>query len=245
MSAKLSIDIVIPVYNESTNIQKTLDALQTGIQHVDPEAASFELRLIYDFDEDNTLPVIARIKEKYGFPIRLIKNPHRGVLNALKTGIASAQGDYILVTMADASDDYDILPEIIRLSKQNFDVITPSRYMKGGKLYGGPFFKQLLSRLAGVSVHWFSRIPTHDITNSYKMYKREALQQLRFESQGGFEIGMEITAKIFVAGGKIVELPSRWWDRTEGKSNFKLFTWLPKYLKWYFYMLRKSRKVKG
>ena len=83
------------------------------------------------------------------------------------------------------------------------------------------------------------------ITNSYKMYKREALQQLCFESLGGFEIGMEITAKIFVAGGKIVELPSRWWDRTEGKSNFKLFTWLPKYLKWYFYVLRKSRKVKG
>ena len=237
MCATLNIDVIIPIFNEGENIEKTLDALARGIRLVDPAIAVFHLMPIYDFDEDNTLPVINSIKTKYDFPIYPIKNPKGGVVNALKQGFESAKGDHVLVTMADASDDYEILPRIMDLAQQGYDIVTPSRYMHNGRLYGGPFFKQLLSRLAGVSLCWLCRIPTHDITNSYKLYKCETIRSLTIESQGGFEIGMEITAKVFIDGGRIVELPSRWWDRTEGKSNFQLFNWLPNYLKWYIFLL--------
>jgi glycosyltransferase involved in cell wall biosynthesis len=233
----MRIDVVIPVYNEGGNIQKTLDGIAEAYRPLSGQGIDLQVNLVYDFDEDNTLPAVRKIQAQYPFPLVLVKNQQRGVVNALKTGFAAALGEYVLVTMADASDDYAILPNIFELAKQGYDVVTPSRYMRGGKLHGGPFVKQLLSRLAGVSVHFLTGIPTHDITNSYKLYKKSLLQGLHFESQGGFEIGMEITAKAFVQGGRIVELPSRWWDRTEGKSKFKLWKWLPKYLKWYFYLL--------
>ncbi len=168
----------------------------------------------------------------------MLRNRGRGVLEALKTGLFSSPADYVIVSMADLSDDYSVLPAMIEYGRRGYDVIIPSRYMKGGKLNGGPFFKQALSRIAGVSLHALSRIPTHDISNSYRMYRTEALKSIAIESTGGFEIGMEITAKIYLNGGSIVELPAQWWDRTEGRSKFRLFKWLPKYMKWYLFLIK-------
>lgn len=105
--------------------------------------------------------------------------------------------------------------------------------MKGGQQLGGPFLKTMLSRLAGVSAFYLTGIPTHDITNSYRMYSKALLDQIKIESQGGFEIGLEITVKAYLKGLKICEIPTIWRDREAGKSNFKLAQWLPRYLHWY------------
>ena len=105
--------------------------------------------------------------------------------------------------------------------------------MSGGKQYGGPFLKGLFSRVAGVSLHWLAGIPTHDISNSFKLYRRTILETIAIESAGGFEIGMEITVKAFLQGYKIAEVPTTWTDRSAGASNFKLWKWLPHYLRWY------------
>jgi dolichol-phosphate mannosyltransferase len=242
MRSPLAIDIVIPVYNEGGNIERTLAALAEHAAAVAPELAAFRVNLIYDFEEDTTLPVVRRMMSGYPLPLRLVRNPVRGVVNALKTGLTDSSADYVLVSMADMSDDYSILPELVRLATEGYDIVCPSRYMAGGRLHGGPFVKQLLSRLAGLSMHWAAGVPTHDITNSYKLYSRALFNQMSLESRGGFEIGMEITAKAYLAGARIAELPTQWWDRTEGKSNFKLAKWLPKYLKWYFLLLRSGRK---
>jgi hypothetical protein len=118
--------------------------------------------------------------------------------------------------------------------------------MKGGKQHGGPFLKGLFARIAGVSLHWLTRIPTHDVSNSFKMYRKTMLDDIPVESNGGFEIGMEIVVKAYTAGYKITEIPSEWYDRTTGKSNFKLWTWLPHYLHWYWLCVRNTwfRKTK-
>lgn len=66
------------------------------------------------------------------------------------------------------------------------------------------------------------------------------LEAIPIESTGGFEIGMEITVKAYVAGYRITELPSEWTDREEGESNFHMWKWLPHYLHWYFFCIRKK-----
>jgi hypothetical protein len=52
---------------------------------------------------------------------------------------------------------------------------------------------------------------------------------------------MEITVKAFIAGYKISEVPTEWRDREEGKSNFKLWKWLPNYLHWYWLCVKSFR----
>ncbi|MBI4978317.1 MAG: glycosyltransferase [Spirochaetes bacterium] len=239
----LTIDVVIPVYNESENIKNTLDALSKSLMSLISQDVMFEVTVVFDFAEDTTVPVVRSLLHNYIFPIRLLQNPIPGVLNAIKHGICSSCADYALVTMADLSDDYRIIPMMVKHAQAGSDIICGSRYIKGGKQHGGPLLKKILSRIAGLSIHFFSGVPTHDITNSYKMYRVKPVKALHFESTGGFEIGMEITAKIFRAGGKVTEIPTEWWDRSLGKSKFKLLAWLPKYLKWYFFLLLPNRST--
>ena len=84
----------------------------------------------------------------------------------------------------------------------------------------------------------FARLPTHDPTNSFKLYRKSFLEKTEIESDGGFELGIELVVKAHVSGGRVVEVPTTWRDRVAGKSNFKLWKWLPKYLRWFFYAFR-------
>jgi len=56
-----------------------------------------------------------------------------------------------------------------------------------------------------VSLYYLAGIPTHDVTNSFKMYSKALLDRLNLESSGGFEIGMEIVVKTFAARLKKLE----------------------------------------
>jgi len=117
--------------------------------------------------------------------------------------------------------------------------VCASRYMRGGQQIGGPFLKRLFSRIAGVTLHYLIRIPTHDISNNFRMYSRNVIESFTIESTGGFELAMELTIKAYVHGMTITETPSKWYDRVAGQSNFKMWKWLPKYLHWYFYGIMK------
>lgn len=229
------LSIVIPVYNEADNILKLFNQIKKNI------TVDKEILIIYDFDEDNTIPVIKNNKDIFkNLNISLIKNDlGPGVVNALKAGFKNVRGEYTLVLMADLSDDLALVEKMIKEIKYGYDIVCGSRYMKGGKHIGGGILKKTLSSLAGRSLHILSRIPTSDITNNFKMYRSSILRELNIESNGGFEIAMEITVKAFKKGFKIIEIPTVWSDRTSGESNFKIWKWLPHYLRWYFYCIFK------
>jgi hypothetical protein len=110
--------------------------------------------------------------------------------------------------------------------------------MRHGRQIGGPRVKGFLSRAAGVSLRWFSGIPTHDATNSFRAYRGAFLREIEIESTGGFELALELTAKAFARGKRVTEVPSVWRDRSAGKSRFRLAAWLPQYLRWYVYAIR-------
>jgi dolichol-phosphate mannosyltransferase len=229
------LDIVIPVYNEADNILIALDLLAKKVK------GPFRVIVVYDFDGDTTVPPVrAYIKSKKNkLKVILHKNNiGRGVLNAIKSGLAFAKAEFIVVTMADLSDPPEVINEMMKKARlEKADVVCSSRYMKGGSQKGGPLFKRTLSFLAGTSLWYITSLPTHDVTNSFKLYRRSFLKNLTIESTGGFELGMEIVIKAWRGGFKVAEVPTQWKDRAYGKSNFKLWKWLPSYLRWYFFAL--------
>ncbi|MBD5393057.1 MAG: glycosyltransferase family 2 protein [Lachnospiraceae bacterium] len=223
------IDIVVPVYNEAENIEKLFNTIEKDIK------SPKRVLIVYDMETDNTLPVLRRIEEKYSFQVKLVKNMYgQGALNAIITGMRKASSKSVLVCMADLSDKLDVVDAMAALIEQGYDLVCGSRYMRGGKQHGGPALKSLFSRLAGLSLHFLTGIPTHDATNSFKLYRKEMLDAFTFESTGGFEIGLEIVVKAYTEGYKITEIPSEWFDREAGKSNFHMWRWLPHYLHWWF-----------
>jgi len=232
--------IVIPVYNEGVGFEDLWRELNTHLQF------PFRALVVYDFDEDNTVPAVQEVIARGEKRLSLVKNNvRRGVVGALVTGFGAVKNGPVLVVMADLSDDLAQVSRMLELYRQGYHVVVGSRYMKGGRILNGPVLKQGLSRMAGVSLHWFRRIPTHDATNAFKIYDAVMLKQFTLESQRGFELNLEITVKAFLAGYRIVEIPSVWRDRTQGKSKFKLWAWLPHYLRWYFYAFRSRNKARA
>jgi dolichol-phosphate mannosyltransferase len=225
------LSIVMPVHNEAGNIQQVLAALAKTVQ------VPAEVLIVYDDESDSTLPIARSCSPPPATEYRLLHNTlGRGPANALKAGFAAARGEALLVAMADLSDDLPALDTMLTRFADGYDLVAGSRYVRGGQQIGGPWVKGKLSRLAGVSLHMIG-LPIHDPTNSFKLYRTERLRQLSLESMHGFEINLEIIGKAWRAGWRITEVPARWVDRVAGKSNFKLWRWLPRYLRWYAYVV--------
>jgi glycosyltransferase involved in cell wall biosynthesis len=224
--------IVLPVYNEGEAVEPVLRALSAGVR------TPHEMVVVYDFDEDTTVPVVERLRAELPGLRGLRNDLGRGVLNAMKAGIAGTSAPYVLISMADGSDEPQVVDPMVTLARDGADVVSASRYMKGGRQIGGPPLKRLLSRAAGLTLHWFAGVPTHDPTNNFKLYSRTFLDATTIESTAGFELALELTVKATLAGRRVAEVPTTWRDRTEGQSNFKLRQWLPHYLHWYWAAMR-------
>ena len=231
-SAVAEVDFILPVYNEGDNIGRALAEIYGHV------ATPKRVLIVYDFDEDDTLPAVRELLPLYP-GVELVKNTlGKGVLNAIRSGIAATTADVVIITMADLSDDLAVVPRMVGLiQNEGYDIVCASRYMRGGRQIGGPWVKGLMSRTAGVSLHWLAGFPTHDATNAFRAYRRSVLVEFPIESQGGFAYSLEITSKTYAAGRRIAEVPSTWRDRSAGKSQFKLRAWLPHYLRWYFFAL--------
>jgi len=233
----MRLSIIVPVFLEEKTISNTLDEIEKKVK------TPHEVLVVYDIREDPTVVVVKEyIKNNKQSVIKLVQNSFgdgRGVVNAVRTGFKEMKGGAAVVVMADLSDDLRVIDTMFRNIEKGDDIVCGSRYMKGGRVIGGPFIKKNLSRLAGLTAHYFFKVPTHDITNAFKMYKKAVVDDIKLESTGGFEYNFEIVAKAFKKGYKITEVPATWRDRTEGKSKFKLLKWLPKYIKWYIYLLKK------
>ncbi len=67
------------------------------------------------------------------------------------------------------------------------------------------------------------------------MYTKNVLDNIKIESNSGFEFGMELVIKASLKGYKITEVPSVWQARVAGKSNFRVWKWLPNYIRWYWF----------
>jgi dolichol-phosphate mannosyltransferase len=227
MTSSPRVSIVIPAYNEGEAIVPALDRIFESVQ------LDSEILVVVDFPEDTTIAVLERYAQTHPHLRLVINEFDRGPANAIRFGIEVAAAATVVVTMADGCDDPRQIDDLTRLVERGVVVAAASRYMPGGQQVGGPFFKALLSRTAGRSLHLFARIGTRDATNSFKAYNREFVRTVGIDSRHGFEIGLELTAKARRLGLPVAEIPTIWLDRQAGMSNFKLAQWIPKYLRWY------------
>lgn len=225
-----TVQLLVPIYNEG-------ESVQVLYRHLCSENIAFDsLTFVYDLDTETALPFIGTIAAE-DQRVTAIKNTiGPGIMNAMRFAFAQVKDGPVLVLMGDNSDKLSIIPQMLELWRQGATLVCPSRYMKGGKQHGGGLVKSSLSRIAGVSLKLFG-FPTADPTNNFKLYDGSWVRQQTLESQGGFELALELSVKAFLQDKLIRELPTEWFDRTLGQSRFRLFKWLPHYLRWYFVAL--------
>ncbi len=230
------VSVVVPVYNEGSRI---VDFLNRVLEAV---TLPCELLVVYDDPSDTTVPHL-REYAKRDERLRPLHNTYgRGPAAALRFGVDHAASEVVVVTMADGSDDPHQVDQLTRLVERGVVVACASRYMRGGQQVGGPWTKGLIARLAGISLHLVGRVGTHDPTNSFKAYSRDFIQEVGIESDAGFTLGIEMVAKAKRRGLPVAEIPTIWLDRAEGTSNFNVSKWLARYLHWWFYAAKPTRR---
>lgn len=233
------ISVVIPAYEEGDLILPVLDRIFEAV------TLPVEVLVVVDSENDSTIfPVTQRAKECP--QLRSIVNTYgRGPGHAIRFGLDNASAPVTVVTMADGSDDPMQINDLGRLIERGVVVAAASRYMRAGQQVGGPVFKSLLSSFACRSLYWFGRVGTHDATNSFKAYNTDFIHAANIESDQGFEIGIELVAKARRARLPVAEVPTIWLDRAFGVSNFKIWKWIPAYLKWYVYSFGFKKPLDG
>ena len=223
----LAVTVVIPAYNEADGVVPVLDRIFQAVE------STLEVLVVVDFDEDTTVPAVQG-HPRFGDGLGLLVNTYgRGPAHAIRYGIDHASHDVVVVTMADGSDDPRQIDPLARLVERGVVVAAASRYSPGGQQVGGPLLKGLISKSAGRSLGLLARVGTHDATNSFKAYSTDFIREVGIHSTGGFEIGLELTAKARRLRRPVAELSTIWLDRTIGDSNFDMVAWIPKYLRWY------------
>lgn len=228
----MKLSIIVPAYNEQDNIVDAIKKIEDSV-HIE-----HELIIVNDHSSDDTANLVKGLLGTYP-NIMLVENlSDKGFANALKTGFANVKADLAVPVMADLCDDLATIEKMLVKINEGYDVVCGTRYIEGGLRFGGSKFKGFLSRQAGVSLRCLLGIPTSDITNAFKMYKKAVINSINIKSSG-FEVSMEIPLKAFYLGFKITEVPTVWNERTKGKSSFKILKLLPNYIKLYIWALIK------
>jgi dolichol-phosphate mannosyltransferase len=233
------LDIVIPVYNEGENIGEMLRAFEREIK------TPFRALIVYDFDEDNTLPAVEKIKTELKSLPLLVKNRAAGVHEAIMTGLEKSEAPAVLIFPADEAYNATIIDGMYRVFKEGAHVAVASRLMKGGSIEGGPVIKTLIVRIASFVLHHIVGVPASDASYGLRLFSKKLLDEVQIESTAGFTYAVELLVKCHRLKWKVSEVPAKWQRRVRGESRFNLMKWLPHYAKWFFYALETTYLRKG
>jgi dolichol-phosphate mannosyltransferase len=211
------LSIVIPAYNE----ERFIGTLLERIRAVDlrPQEVEKEVIVVDDRSSDGTASAVGR------FPDVILHRHDRngGKGRAVRTGIACATGDYVMIQDADLEyDPQDYVPMLDALLAGGGDVVYGSRYTRG--FFGSKHAEQSWpAYVGGRSLSLAALVCTGryltDTVTALKLFPRALLNELSLQSKG-FELDHEITSKVLARGRRIVEVPIRYFPRSreEGKK---------------------------
>ena len=233
MQTKNELDILIPVFNENDVIIDTIKNILSVVKF------NYRILICYDYDADPTLKVI-----KENFPnqsrIVFVKNYSKGFITAIISGFRNSSAQSVMIFMADDHINHNIINLCYEKFKEGYAVVCPSRFIKDGKMIGSSVLKKFLIRLTSFFLYNFTSLSIKDSTNSFKLFSMKLIDSIQIESQKGFTLCLELTAKAHRLGYKITEVPMVWKERDKGQSKFKLFSFIIPYLRWFFYIIETS-----
>jgi glycosyltransferase involved in cell wall biosynthesis len=204
------VSIVVPAYNEAATIEEILRRVA---------AAPFrrEVIVVDDGSTDGTAAIVARIDE-----VRLIRFPaNRGKGAAVRDGIASTSGDFVVIQDADLEYDPKDLPRLIEpLVQGRADVVYGTRLRGGEPQRAHLFWHYAGNRFLSLATNVLFNTTISDMEVGYKAFRGDLIRGIRLVSDD-FRFEPEVTAKVLkMPGVRLYEVPISYYGRTfaEGKK---------------------------
>lgn len=223
----MGLSVIVPIYNE-------IKTINTILQRIQATGLASEIILVDDGSTDGTRDLLAALENIPG--VRVILHPaNRGKGAAVRTGLAAAHGDLILIQDADLEYDPREYPTLLKpIEELKADVVYGSRFL-GAPHRVTMFWHMVANQLLTLTTNILYNTILSDMETGYKLFRREALQGIVLRSER-FNFEPEITAKLLKRKMRIFEVPISFNPReySEGKKiklkdAFEAFWTLLKY----------------
>ena len=218
--------IIVPVFNEETNLEKNVARLLDYLESLDCRYR-WKLLFINDGSSDRSPELLDKLSEFRPDRIQVVHHLHnRGLCEGMKTGFANCRSDYAVTIDADLSYSPDHIGRMLeKIEETGADLVLASPYMEGGEVTSVPWHRQFLSIWAN---RFLSRVsPEHfsTFTGMVRAYDVEFLRSLDLKASS-MDIMPEIIYKTLLLRGRVVEIPAHldWSDlQTEEAPRRKSF----------------------
>lgn len=227
----MKIAVVLPAYNEDSNIVTLCQQLHAALTHAQ---IAYELIVIVQ-GRDGTFEALQQL-QRSGLPaLRLWHFPEPlGVAVAFQEGFRRVANDatHVLTMDADLNHHPEELPKFLAALDADVDIVIGSRYVPGGRIEGMPPWKQRLSRLMN---RFFSLVtPLHvaDKTSGYRLQRRAVVDHVRPHLRArNFDFYIEYLLLAQAAGYRMREVPITYRARVAGKSKMPIGDTCLRYLR--------------
>jgi len=233
------LSIVIPARDEEDCIAATVEHLHVELRL---RSVPHEIVVVDDGSTDGTWEILEQLRLRIPNLVPTQCSGLHGFGRAVIWGLNQAQGDAVVIMMADESDDVRDVVRYWQLLNEGYDCVFGSRFMRGGGVIDYPRFKLFLNRLANKFLQILFGIRHNDITNAFKAYRKTTIDGCRPFISPHFNLTVEIPLKAVVRGFKWTSMPINWRNRRSGQPKLKikemgsrylficLYIWLEKYL---------------
>ncbi len=215
MLSNPKLSVIIPAYNEAQTIAEII----RRVRHA-PIDLSKEVIVVEDASTDGTLQVLEKLVKEDGKDIRLVTHGlNRGKGAAIRTGVAHAKGEIVLIQDADLEYDPRDYPGLLEpILEGHADVVF------GNRFHGGPhrvfyFWHYVGNSFLTLLTNVLTGLILSDMEVGYKVFRADVLSRITLKSDRfGFE--PEIAVRVGRLGCRVYEVPIRYYGRTyeEGKK---------------------------
>lgn len=219
-----TLSIIIPAYNEKHTIHEILSRIQ--VVDFGSFGVKEEIIIIDDGSQDGTCELLQKLLPQPGVIVRYHEH-NRGKGAAVATGLQCATGEIILIQDADLEYDPADYRALLRpIATGRAEAVYGSR-IRGARVFGTRDYSYFHFYWGGRLLSWLTNLlfgtSVTDESTGYKVFSRNALNQILPLEYRGFEFCSEVTAKLARRGIRIHEVPIHYYPRSRAQG--KKITW--------------------
>jgi len=207
--------VCLPTYNERENLEKMVRAL---------EPHGVRVLVVDDNSPDGTGEIADRLAAELDFVSVLHRSQKEGLGPAYLAGFRQALADgaaYVLELDCDFSHDPADVPRLLAACEAGADLALGSRYVPGGGTENWGLTRRIVSWGGSFYARVLLGVRIRDLTGGFKCFRRAVLETLDLDAihSKGYAFQIETTYRVLRKGFRVVEVPIRFVDRTEGHSK--------------------------